>query len=67
MEYNYTPPLHFAVREGHRSIAALLLDLGADPAYKPYPFSETLLTFAEDRGHQEVAALLRAADFESAQ
>lgn len=59
VEYNYTPPIHFAVREGHGDIAELLLDRGADPAYKSYPFSETLLGFAEDRGHADVAALLR--------
>lgn len=59
VEYNYTPPIHFAVREGHRDIAELLLDHGADPAYRSYPFQESLLTFAEDRGHQDVAELLR--------
>jgi ankyrin repeat protein len=59
VEYNYTPPIHFAVREGHREIAEFLLDRGADPAYRSYPFSESLLTFAEDRGHDAVAALLR--------
>lgn len=31
VEYNYTPPIHFAVREGHRAIAEFLLDRGADP------------------------------------
>lgn len=59
VEYNYTPPIHFAVREGHLAIAELLLDRGADPAYRSYPFSEALLTFAEDRGHADVAELLR--------
>jgi ankyrin repeat protein len=59
VEYNYTPPIHFAVREGHREIAELLLERGADPAYRSYPFQESLLTFAEDRGHGELAALLR--------
>jgi ankyrin repeat protein len=59
VEYNYTPPIHFAVREGHRDIAELLLDRGADLAYRSYPFSEALLTFAEDRGHAELADLLR--------
>ena len=59
VEYNYTPPIHFAVREGRRDVAELLLDHGADPAYRSYPFQESLLTFAEDRGHQDVAALLR--------
>jgi ankyrin repeat protein len=60
VEYNYTPPLHFAVREGHRAIAELLIDHGADPGYRSYPFQEALLTFAEDRGHLEVAELLRS-------
>jgi ankyrin repeat protein len=59
VEYNYTPPIHFAVREGHRAITELLLDHGADPAYRSYPFQESLLTFAEDRGHVDVAELLR--------
>jgi len=59
VEYNYTPPIHFAVREGYRQIAELFLDRGADLAYRSYPFQESLLTFAEDRGHSEVAELLR--------
>ena len=59
VEYNYTPPIHFAVREGHRKIAEFLLDRGADAAYRSYPFQESLLTFAEDRGHDEIAELLR--------
>ncbi|MGH7620727.1 MAG: ankyrin repeat domain-containing protein, partial [Gemmatimonadaceae bacterium] len=59
VEYNYTPPIHFAVREGHVAITALLLDRGADPAYRSYPFQEALLTFADDRGHMDVAELLR--------
>ena len=59
IEYNYTPPIHFAVREGHREVAEFLLDHGVDPAYRSYPFQESLLTFAEDRGHEELAELLR--------
>lgn len=59
VEYNYTPPIHFAVREGHRNVAEFLLNHGADPAYRSYPFQESLLTFAEDRGHMELADLLR--------
>lgn len=59
IEYNYTPPIHFAVREGHVDIARHLLEHGADPAHRSYPFNDSLLTFAEERGHDEVALLLR--------
>ena len=59
IEYNYTPPIHFAVREGHCEITEFLLNHGADPAYRSYPFQESLLTFAEERGHNELAELLR--------
>lgn len=59
-QYNYTPPIHFAVREGHIELVEYLLDQGAyDPSYKTYPFLDSLLTVAEDRGHAEVAWLLR--------
>jgi hypothetical protein len=33
VEYNYTPPIHFAVREGHLPIVELLVERGADLAY----------------------------------
>ena len=59
VDYNYTPPIHFAVREGHRVITEFLLDRGADPAYRSYPFNESLLTFAQDRGHGDVVDLLQ--------
>lgn len=59
-EYNYTPPIHFAVREGHADLVRLFIDLGADVAsYRSYPFQDSLLTFAEDRGHADVAHVLR--------
>lgn len=61
VEYNYTPPIHFAVREGHRDVTAFLLEHGADAGYRSYPFGEALLTFAEDRGHADVGEVLRAA------
>jgi ankyrin repeat protein len=57
-EYNYTPPMHFAVREGHQEIVRFLLDKAFDPAYRTYPFQDSLLTMAQDREHHEVAALL---------
>lgn len=61
VEYNYTPPIHFAVREGHRDITAFLIERGADVgAYRSYPFGEALLTYAEHHGHVDVAELLKA-------
>ena len=58
VEYNYTPPIHFAVREGHLELVRFFLDRGADPAYRTYPFSDSLLTMARDRDHHHVAELL---------
>ena len=59
-EYNYTPPIHFAVREGHLDIVRFLADHGADTAvYRTYPFSDSLLTMAEDREYGEIADFLK--------
>ena len=59
-EYNYTPPVYFAVREGHTRLVRFLLDHGGvDPSYRSYPFQDTLLTIAEDREHSAVSAVLR--------
>ncbi len=58
-QYNYTPPIHFAVREGHIDLVKYLLSNGAhDTAYKIYPFRESLKTIAGDRDHHEIVALL---------
>lgn len=58
-QYNYTPPIHFAVREGHTDLVAYLLSEGAhDPAYRTYPFRDSLLTIAQDREYQEITSLL---------
>jgi ankyrin repeat protein len=60
VEYNYTPPIHFAVREGHREIVEVLIEHGADVgSYGTYPFGDSLLMMAEDRHHDDVADVLR--------
>ena len=58
-EFWYTPPLHFAVREGHLDATRMLLDAGADIFHRSLYAQETLLQMALDRGHDEVANLLR--------
>lgn len=58
-EYWYTPPLHFAVREGHLEAVRLLLDAGADLFHRSLSGQETLLQTALDRGHAAVAEALR--------
>jgi ankyrin repeat protein len=58
-QYNYTPPIHFAVREGHVHLVKYLLDNGAyDTQYKTYPFLDTLQIIAQERGFNEIVALL---------
>lgn len=59
-QYNYTPAIHFAVREGNAEMVNYLLERGAlDPTYITYPFNDSLLTVAQDRGHHAIADLLR--------
>lgn len=58
-QYNYAPPIHFAVREGHSQLVRYLLNKGAyDVSYKTYPFLDSLPILAQDRGHHEIAMLL---------
>jgi uncharacterized protein len=58
-QYNYTPPIHFAVREGHLELVKYLLNHGAhDPAYRTYPFHDGLITIAVERGYTDIALLL---------
>lgn len=59
-QYNYTPPIHFAVREGYDELVKFLLDKGAlDPAYITYPFKDTLLTIAGDKGYDTIGKMLK--------
>jgi ankyrin repeat protein len=58
-KYNYTPPIHLAVREGHIALTEFLLSQGAHaPDYQTYPFRDTLQVIAGDRGHNEIVELL---------
>ena len=60
-QYNYTPPIHLAVREGHSELAEyLLFECGAhDPDYKTYPFLDSLDTLAGDRRFEPIVEMLR--------
>src|SRR5262245_54678744 len=59
-QYDYTSPLHMAVREGHLDVVRYFVEQGAlDPGYKTHPFGDPLVTFAEDRDQQEIAELLK--------
>jgi ankyrin repeat protein len=58
-DYNYMPPLHLAVREGHLDIVMFLAQRGAvNPKYRTYPYHEPLATVAEDRGFSAIASVL---------
>ena len=54
LEFWYTPPIHFAVREGNLDATRLL--------WEAYQYDEvtSLIGMAEDRGHNDVASYLRA-------
>jgi ankyrin repeat protein len=59
VELKKTPPLHFAVREGHLPLARYLVERGAlDPTYVSYPFKDSLLTMAQEGAIPKARLLL---------
>jgi len=58
--YFYTPPIHFAVREGHVEIVQMLLAAGADAEWNGH-HGTSLINMANERGHHAVAAVLEKA------
>jgi ankyrin repeat protein len=58
--YFYTPPIHFAVREGHAEIVEMLLEAGADPEWNGH-YGMSLIDMARERGHEDVATVLEKA------
>jgi uncharacterized protein len=58
-QYDYTAPLHLAVREGHLDLVRFFVEHGSlDPTYKTHPFLESLITVADDRGYDVIAHFL---------
>lgn len=61
-QYDYTSPLHLAVREGHVELVRFLIERGAlDPTYRTHPFLDSLVTVAGERDFDEITQLLRQA------
>ena len=59
-QYDYTSPLHLAVREGHVELVEFLANQGAfDPSYRTHPFLDSLLTVAEERGFTQITRILQ--------
>jgi hypothetical protein len=59
-QYDYTAPLHLAVREGHFDLVHHFVGHGAlDPGYRTHPFLESLVTVADDRGYDAIARFLQ--------
>ncbi len=58
--YFDTPPIHFAVREGHAEIVRMLLDAGAASEWDG-DYGDSLIEMAKERGYDAVAATLEPA------
>ena len=55
--YWYTPPIHFAVREGHTEIVSMLLDAGADSEWNGL-YGDSLIGMAKERGYDSIVTVL---------
>ena len=60
-EYNYTPPIHFAVREGHAPVVSWLIEQGLDLSYRSYSFKDALLQMAREREYHDILQILEDA------
>jgi ankyrin repeat protein len=56
-------PLHLALLGGHRDVARLLVDHGADPDVRD-SVGQTPFSIASDEGHRKLAQFLSGADVE---
>ncbi|MCA1575901.1 MAG: ankyrin repeat domain-containing protein [Acidobacteria bacterium] len=61
-QYDYTSPLHLAVREGHIELVRFFIERGAlDRSYRTHPFLDSLITVADDREFVDIKQLLQQA------
>ncbi len=60
-EYNYTPPIHFAVWEGHAPVVSWLIEQGVDLSYRSYSFKDALLQLAREREYHDILQILEDA------
>ncbi|MCY3883938.1 MAG: ankyrin repeat domain-containing protein [Gammaproteobacteria bacterium] len=58
-DYWYVPPIQFAVREGHLDVVKILVESGADTSHRSLDGRESLMDFAQDRGHSQVVDYLQ--------
>lgn len=59
-QFDYTSPMHFAVREGHYDLVRYFVEAGAlDPGYWVHPFKDPLVMIAEERGLTAIAQYLK--------